>query len=111
MICWSAKTACSSEYPSSLIGRPKIRGEDISPTTGEGPMPGPDSSTTAPVGADRAATAPCREVVEGGRISHAIARVARAHRVTAAHLLRPFGMYRGQDALMTRLWEAGPQRQ
>ncbi|WP_234442956.1 MarR family winged helix-turn-helix transcriptional regulator [Streptomyces cellulosae] len=31
--------------------------------------------------------------------------------MTAAHLLRPFGMYRGQDALMTRLWEAGPQRQ
>ncbi|MET8170389.1 MarR family transcriptional regulator [Streptomyces sp. NPDC005329] len=50
-------------------------------------------------------------VSETGEISHAIARVARAHRVTAGHLLRRIGLYAGQELLMMRLWEAGPQRQ
>jgi MarR family transcriptional regulator, organic hydroperoxide resistance regulator len=46
-----------------------------------------------------------------GQISHAIARVARAHRGTAGQLLRRIGLYAGQELLMMRLWETGPQRQ
>ncbi|GGX61197.1 MarR family winged helix-turn-helix transcriptional regulator [Streptomyces hiroshimensis] len=47
----------------------------------------------------------------GGQVSHAIARVARAHRITAGNLLRKLGLYAGQELLMMRLWAAGPQRQ
>ncbi|WP_018546955.1 MarR family winged helix-turn-helix transcriptional regulator [Streptomyces sp. LaPpAH-108] len=46
-----------------------------------------------------------------GQISHAISRVARAHRGTAGQLLRRMGLYAGQELLMMRLWETGPQRQ
>ncbi|MEV4926324.1 MarR family winged helix-turn-helix transcriptional regulator [Streptomyces roseoverticillatus] len=46
-----------------------------------------------------------------GQVSHAIARVARAHRSTAGNLLRRLGLYAGQELLMMRLWDAGPQRQ
>ncbi|MEW2131081.1 MarR family transcriptional regulator [Streptomyces sp. NPDC005435] len=46
-----------------------------------------------------------------GQISHAIARVARAHRSAAGQLLRRMGLYAGQELLMMRLWETGPQRQ
>ncbi|MFF7729309.1 MarR family winged helix-turn-helix transcriptional regulator [Streptomyces sp. NPDC008001] len=46
-----------------------------------------------------------------GQISHAIARVARVHRITAGNLLRRLGLYAGQELLMMRLWDAGPQRQ
>ncbi|MGK5732652.1 MarR family winged helix-turn-helix transcriptional regulator, partial [Streptomyces sp. URMC 124] len=47
----------------------------------------------------------------GGQVSHAIARVARAHRSTAGNLLRKLGLYPGQELLMMLLWESGPQRQ
>lgn len=56
-------------------------------------------------------TAAQQAVPDDGRISHAIARVARAHRVTAGQLLRRLGLYAGQELLMMQLWEAGPQRQ
>lgn len=46
-----------------------------------------------------------------GQISHAIARVARAHRAAAGQILRRIGLYPGQELLMMRLWESGPQRQ
>ncbi|MFH8789033.1 MarR family winged helix-turn-helix transcriptional regulator [Streptomyces roseoverticillatus] len=79
--------------------------------------PGPCAAETT--GVAEAADAPCADGAAGarlcpggeGQVSHAIARVARAHRITAGNLLRRLGLYAGQELLMMRLWEAGPQRQ
>lgn len=73
-----------------------------------------DSSADAPV--ETPADTPRRAADPGedggdGQISHAIARVARAHRANAGQLLRRIGLYPGQELLMMRLWESGPQRQ
>lgn len=46
-----------------------------------------------------------------GPISQAIFRLARIHRMLARQLLREVGLHPGQEILMMRLWEAGPQRQ
>lgn len=46
-----------------------------------------------------------------GPLSHAIFRVARLHKMLAAQLLRETGLYPGQELLMMRLWDDGPQRQ
>jgi DNA-binding MarR family transcriptional regulator len=46
-----------------------------------------------------------------GPISHAIFRLAKAHRALAGQLLREVGLHTGQELLMMRLWESGPQRQ
>lgn len=45
-----------------------------------------------------------------GPVSHAIFRVARLHKMFAAQLLRETGLYPGQELLMMRLWDDGPQR-
>lgn len=47
----------------------------------------------------------------GGPISHAIFRVARLHRMLAGALLRPTGLYPGQELVMMHLWDRGAQRQ
>ncbi|MGC4895859.1 MarR family winged helix-turn-helix transcriptional regulator [Micromonospora sp. DT31] len=47
----------------------------------------------------------------GGPISHAIFRLARTHKMLVAQLLREVGLHPGQELLMMRLWESGPQRQ
>ena len=44
-------------------------------------------------------------------VSHAIFRVARLTRMLAASLLRPVGLYPGQEIVMMYLWDLGPQRQ
>ncbi|MGW2959335.1 MarR family winged helix-turn-helix transcriptional regulator [Streptomyces sp. NPDC001220] len=44
-------------------------------------------------------------------MSEVLFRAARAHRITAGHLLRETGLYPGQELLMMRLWEQGEQRQ
>ncbi|KNX35951.1 transcriptional regulator [Luteipulveratus halotolerans] len=44
-------------------------------------------------------------------MSHAIFRVARLHKMLAGQLLRSTGLYPGQELLMMRLWDEGPQRQ
>lgn len=46
-----------------------------------------------------------------GRISHAIFRVARLHRMIAGQLLRGVGLHPGQELVMMHLWALGPQRQ
>jgi len=46
-----------------------------------------------------------------GPLSHAIFRVARLHKMFAGQLLRETGLYPGQELLMMRLWDEGPQRQ
>jgi DNA-binding MarR family transcriptional regulator len=46
-----------------------------------------------------------------GRVSHAIFRVARLHRMLAGLLLRRTGLYPGQELVMMHLWDVGPQRQ
>ena len=48
---------------------------------------------------------------EDGPVSHAIFRLARLHRMTAGRLLRRAGLHPGQELVMMRLWDAGPQRQ
>jgi DNA-binding MarR family transcriptional regulator len=47
----------------------------------------------------------------GGPISHAIFRLTKLHHALAGQLLREVGLYPGQELLMMRLWESGPQRQ
>ncbi|MEU4742474.1 MarR family winged helix-turn-helix transcriptional regulator [Actinosynnema sp. NPDC023658] len=54
---------------------------------------------------------PIPEVAEHGRISHAIFRVARLHRLLAGQLLRQAGLHPGQEMVMMHLWDCGPQRQ
>ncbi|WP_367137543.1 MarR family winged helix-turn-helix transcriptional regulator [Saccharothrix sp. HUAS TT1] len=51
------------------------------------------------------------EVAEHGRVSHAIFRVARLHRMLAGQLLRQAGLHTGQELVMMHLWDCGPQRQ
>lgn len=46
-----------------------------------------------------------------GPVSHAIFRVARLHKMFAGQLLRETGLFPGQELLMMRLWDDGPQRQ
>jgi DNA-binding MarR family transcriptional regulator len=57
---------------------------------------------------DGGSPGPVREV---GPISHAIFRVARLHKMFAGQLLRETGLFPGQELLMMRLWDDGPQRQ
>ncbi|ROP41355.1 MarR family winged helix-turn-helix transcriptional regulator [Saccharothrix texasensis] len=51
------------------------------------------------------------QIDEDGRVSHAIFRVARLHRMLAGQLLRQAGLHPGQEMVMMRLWDRGPQRQ
>ena len=44
-------------------------------------------------------------------VSHAVFRVARLSRMIGANLLRPVGLYPGQEIVMMYLWDLGPQRQ
>ncbi|WP_159942707.1 MULTISPECIES: MarR family winged helix-turn-helix transcriptional regulator [unclassified Nocardiopsis] len=46
-----------------------------------------------------------------GPVSHVVFRVARLHKLLAGQLLREVGLYPGQELLMMRLWDEGPQRQ
>lgn len=46
-----------------------------------------------------------------GPLSHAIFRVARVHKATAARLLREAGLHPGQELVLMTLWHNGPQRQ
>lgn len=52
-----------------------------------------------------------RRISGVGPVSHAIFRVARMHKMFAGQLLRETGLYPGQELLMMRLWDDGPQRQ
>ncbi|MGA5042242.1 MarR family winged helix-turn-helix transcriptional regulator [Streptomyces capoamus] len=56
-------------------------------------------------------TVPVPSAARTGRISHAIFRVARLHRMLAGQLLRRVGLHPGQELVMMHLWEQGPQRQ
>ncbi|WP_405711425.1 MarR family winged helix-turn-helix transcriptional regulator [Streptomyces sp. NBC_00046] len=47
----------------------------------------------------------------GGPVSHALARVARLHRIAAGRLLKGLGLYPGQEFVMMCLWDAGAVRQ
>ncbi|MER6133316.1 MarR family winged helix-turn-helix transcriptional regulator [Streptomyces sp. NPDC001815] len=47
----------------------------------------------------------------GGPVGHALARVARLHRVAAGRLLRGAGLYPGQESVMMHLWDVGAVRQ
>ncbi|MBO4206218.1 MarR family winged helix-turn-helix transcriptional regulator [Micromonospora echinofusca] len=57
--------------------------------------------------------AACRRpaVAACGPVSHAVLRLARAHRMLTGQLLREVGLRPGQELLLMRLWECGPQRQ
>ena len=46
-----------------------------------------------------------------GPISYSIFRLARSHHLMARRLLQTVGLHPGQEMVMMRLWEAGPQRQ
>ncbi|MEV0934556.1 MarR family winged helix-turn-helix transcriptional regulator [Streptomyces phaeochromogenes] len=61
--------------------------------------------------ADPVCTDKLPSAARGGPVSHAISRVARLHRTTAAKLLRGAGLYPGQEFVMMHLWDRGPVRQ
>lgn len=50
-------------------------------------------------------------VVAVAPVSHAVFRLARAHKELAGRLLRDLGLHPGQELLLMQLWEDGPQRQ
>ncbi len=50
------------------------------------------------------------ELVAIAPLSHAIFRVARAHKALAGRLLREAGLHPGQELVLTALWARGPQR-
>jgi MarR family transcriptional regulator, organic hydroperoxide resistance regulator len=56
-------------------------------------------------------SAPVPGTAANGRISHAIFRVARLHRLLAGQLLRQAGLHPGQEMVMMQLWDCGPRRQ
>jgi DNA-binding MarR family transcriptional regulator len=65
-------------------------------------------------GADRQLTdaeSALSSVALRGPVSHAVFRVARLSRMIIANLLRPFGLYPGQELVMMYLWDLGPLRQ
>ncbi|KIH96595.1 transcriptional regulator [Streptomonospora alba] len=69
-------------------------------------------STTNSADGDAAAADSGRgRVSNAGPVSHAIFRVARIHKLLAGQLLREVGLHPGQELLMMRLWDEGPQRQ
>lgn len=69
-------------------------------------------STTNSADGDAAAADSGRgRVSSAGPVSHAIFRVARIHKLLAGQLLREVGLHPGQELLMMRLWDEGPQRQ
>ncbi|MEU3460194.1 MarR family transcriptional regulator [Streptomyces sp. NPDC006733] len=70
----------------------------------------PDAVTPDTVSPDLVASDPAAPG-GGTDVSHAVFRTARAHRMAAGRLLRGAGLYAGQELLMMRLWDAGPQRQ
>ena len=47
----------------------------------------------------------------GGTVSHALAWVARLHRIAMGRRLRDLGLYPGQELMMMRLWDCGAVRQ
>lgn len=64
----------------------------------------------APTG-QKPTSIPIPQVAENGRVSHAIFRIARLHRMLAGQLLRQAGLHPGQELVMMHLWDCGPQRQ
>ena len=48
--------------------------------------------------------------LDAAPLSHAIFRVARAHKALAGSLLRGVGLYPGQELVLMTLWAQGPQR-
>ncbi|MFE5910204.1 MarR family winged helix-turn-helix transcriptional regulator [Streptomyces wedmorensis] len=68
-------------------------------------MPGNDPVCTAPAGG------PLPTAARGGPVSHALARVARMHRIAMGRRLRDLGLYPGQELMMMRLWDCGAVRQ
>jgi DNA-binding MarR family transcriptional regulator len=77
-------------------GRPQRRGRDKAvghgPRRGTWPAPSPIADAEGP-------------------ITHAIFRIARKHRVVVGNLLRPIGLYPGQELLLMQLWERDARSQ
>lgn len=61
--------------------------------------------TDASGGSPAARTETPPTVASVGRISYAIFRAARAHRLAATSLLRRSGLYAGQELLLMQLWD------
>ncbi|MEV4430252.1 MarR family winged helix-turn-helix transcriptional regulator [Streptomyces sp. NPDC049602] len=68
-------------------------------------MPGTDPACTT-TSAEPSPPAAC-----GGTVSHALAWVARLHRIAMGRRLRDLGLYPGQELMMMRLWDCGAVRQ
>ncbi|WP_329122047.1 MarR family winged helix-turn-helix transcriptional regulator [Streptomyces sp. NBC_01353] len=69
----------------------------------------PESPSAPP--SDPVCSGPLPTAAQGGPVSHALARVARLHRIAAGRLLKEVGLYPGQEFLMMCLWDCGPVRQ
>ncbi|THV25904.1 MarR family winged helix-turn-helix transcriptional regulator [Glycomyces paridis] len=64
-----------------------------------------------PTGTPAPGTDVCDTPEHVGAVGHALFRVARAHRVAAARLLREIGLYPGQEIMLGHLAEHGDARQ
>ncbi|MEV7672214.1 MULTISPECIES: MarR family winged helix-turn-helix transcriptional regulator [unclassified Streptomyces] len=62
-------------------------------------------------GTDPVCTEPPLAATRCGPVNHALARVARMHRIAMGRRLRELGLYPGQELMMMRLWDCGPVRQ
>ncbi|MFF5636578.1 MarR family winged helix-turn-helix transcriptional regulator [Streptomyces sp. NPDC012825] len=62
-------------------------------------------------GTDPVCTEPPLAATRCGPVGHALARVARMHRIAMGRRLRELGLYPGQELMMMRLWDCGPVRQ
>ncbi|WP_053642088.1 MULTISPECIES: MarR family winged helix-turn-helix transcriptional regulator [unclassified Streptomyces] len=62
-------------------------------------------------GTDPVCTEPPPAATRCGPVGHALARVARMHRIAMGRRLRELGLYPGQELMMMRLWDCGPVRQ
>jgi len=69
------------------------------------------SETTPPEGAAPGCVDSLGRTLGVGELSSAIVRVGRLHRMMAGMMLRRIGLHPGQELVMMRLWDAGPQRQ
>jgi len=54
---------------------------------------------------------PTSTAASAGPVSNALIRATRLHMILARYLLQRVGLHPGQELLLMRLWDAGPQRQ
>lgn len=70
-----------------------------------------EGSKSTTQGGSIEAAPPTPAIAQQAPVSYAIMQVARLCRTIAANVLRPAGLYPGQETVMMNLWDLGPLRQ